>query len=464
MSICSVILAGGTGSRLWPLSRQLYPKQFLSLHGKETMLQRSMNRLKGLDVKSTITICNEDHRFFVAEQLREIDRLDSIILEPSGRNTAPAIALASFLVKDDPLLLVLPADHVIQDEKSFTKAINAAIPLANSGKLITFGILPTNPNTGYGYIKKGTKKAKGFDVAEFVEKPSGALAKKYFSSGNYFWNSGIFLFKASRYLEELKKFRLDVYEACQSSMKNVQKDLDFFRVDKEKFELCPSVSIDYAVMEKTKDALVLPLDIGWNDIGSWSSLWDISKKDKNGNVVVGDVMLHNSTNSYIRSDGKIVATIGINNLIIICTKDAVLVSHKDSAENMKVIIKELKTNARHELIQHCEVFRPWGKYELIDIGEHYKVKKITVNPGAKLSLQKHHHRAEHWIVVSGEAKVRNGETTFILSQNESTFIPIGATHSLENLGEDELKIIEVQSGSYLGEDDIVRFEDLYGRS
>jgi len=457
-------MAGGSGTRLWPLSRASHPKQFLSLHGDDTMLQATLKRLAKLDVHSSITICNEEHRFFVAEQLRGINKLGSIILEPVGRNTAPAIALAAFSVEDDPLLLVLAADHVIQDEAAFTEVVLAAIPLAESGKLVTFGIVPNESHTGYGYIKRGEKKDAGFAVDEFIEKPSFELAQDYVSSGNYYWNSGIFLFRASKYLKELKNFRPDIYEACESSMADVQADLDFLRVDKVKFESCPSESADYAVMEKTKDAVVVPMDAGWSDIGSWSSLWDISVKDDNGNVTHGDVMLHDSSNSYVRTDGKLVATIGVDDLVIISTKDVLMVSHKDSVQDIKVIVDKLKTSSRIEWKLHREVYRPWGKYDLIDIGEQYKAKRITVKPGAKLSVQMHNHRAEHWVVVSGKARVTNGDKTFLLSKNESTYIPVGVVHALENPGKVELELIEVQSGSYLGEDDIVRFEDVYGRS
>ena len=459
-----MIIAGGSGTRLWPISRASHPKQFLSLHDKNTMLQSTVERLEGLDIQSSVTICNEEHRFFVAEQLREIDKLGSIILEPVGRNTAPAIALAALSVNDDPLLLVLAADHVIKDEAAFIRTVSSAIPLAESGKLVTFGIEPNEPHIGYGYIKRGEKKEEGFNVDYFVEKPSLELAQDYVNAGDYYWNSGIFLFKASKYLKELKSFRPDIYEVCEFSMDDIQEDLDFLRVDKEKFQLCPSESVDYAVMEKTKDAVVVPLDAGWSDIGSWSSLWDISEKDVDGNVTHGDVMLYRSNNSYVRTDDKLIAAIGIDDLVIVSTKDVLMISHKDSVENIKVIVKQLKNSSREEWKLHNEVHRPWGKYDLIDNGENYLAKRITVKPGAKLSVQMHNHRAEHWIVVSGKAKVTNGKKTFLLSENESTYIPVGVVHALENPGNEELELIEVQSGSYLGEDDIIRFEDLYGRS
>ena len=463
MSICPVIMAGGSGTRLWPLSRAAHPKQFLRLHGEGTMLQATVKRLSGLDIQASITICNEEHRFFVAEQLREIDKLGSIILEPVGRNTAPAIALAALTAKDDPLLLVLAADHVIQDEDAFREAVIRAIPFAEAGKLVTFGIVPNAPHTGYGYIKRGKDLGEGFEVDAFVEKPSSDVAQDYFSSGDYYWNSGMFLFRASNYLEELKKSRPDILEQCQGSVMDVKTDLDFLRIDKDMFESCPAESVDYAVMEKTSHAVVVQMDAGWSDIGSWSSLWDISEKDGEGNSTHGDVILHNTHNSYVRTDDKLVAVIGVDDLVIVSTKDALMVAHKNSVQDVKMITEVLKFQARSEWLLSREVYRPWGKYDSIDSGERYQAKRITVKPGAKLSVQMHHHRAEHWVVVSGTARVTNGDKTFLLSENESTYIPVGVVHALENPGKVELELIEVQSGSYLGEDDIVRFEDRYGR-
>jgi len=464
VSIHAVILAGGSGTRLWPLSRASRPKQFLTLYGDDTMLQSTMKRLEGLNIKSSVTICNEEHRFFVAEQLREIDKLGSIILEPVGRNTAPAIALAALAAKDDPLLLVLAADHIIQDEAAFTEAVTKAIPLANEGKLVTFGIMPSEPNIGYGYIKRGAEYGAGFEVDAFVEKPTLLAALEYVARPEYYWNSGMFLFKASRYLEELKSLRPDIYSVCVDSMAGSQVDLDFLRIDGNLFESCPSESIDYAVMEKATDSVVVPMDAGWSDIGSWVSLWDVSKKDDAGNVTNGDVILHNSSNSYVSTDGKLVAAVGVSDLIISVTKDVVMVAHKDSVQDIKMIVQQLKRDSRSESELHAMVYRPWGKYDSINTGERYQVKHITVNPGAKLSLQIHHHRAEHWVVVAGTARVTIGDKIFLLSENESTYIPIGVVHSLENPGKVGLELIEVQSGAYLGEDDIVRFEDKYGRN
>jgi len=461
--INAVVMAGGSGTRLWPLSRAGRPKQFLALNGENTMLQATMKRLESLNIESSVTICNEEHRFFVAEQLREINKLGSIILEPVGRNTAPAIALAAFVAEGDPLLLVLAADHVIQDESAFTQAVTEAIPLAEAGKLVTFGVVPNEPHTGYGYIKKGVKHGVGFEVDHFVEKPSIDLAQNYIESGDYLWNSGMFLFKASRYLEELQKFRPDIFEICKRAADSVEADLDFMRIKKEKFLECPSDSIDYAVMEKTDDSVVVAMDAGWSDIGSWSSLWDISEKDENGNVHHGDVLLHETNNSFIRTDDKLVATVGVDDLVIVSTKDVVMVAHKDAAQDAKIIAQQLKASQRSEWELHREVHRPWGKYDSIDSGDNYHVKRLTVKPGAKLSVQMHYHRSEHWVVVAGQARVHYDDKSHDLSVNESTYHGKEVIHALENVGDIPLELIEVQVGSYLGEDDIVRFDDVYGR-
>ena len=402
----AVIMAGGSGTRLWPLSRTGHPKQFLSLHGEMTMLQQTVDRLNGLPIESSVTICNEEHRFFVAEQLRAIDKLGSIILEPVGRNTAPAIALAALTEgNDDPLLLVLAADHVITDVESFTESVKKAMPLAQQGKLVTFGIVPSEPHTGYGYIKVGAELGDGFFVDTFKEKPDQVTAETYLDQGGYYWNSGMFLFRASRYLEELKAYRSDIFNVCSKAMADASPDLDFIRVDADAFAACPGDSIDYAVMENTADAVVVPMDAGWNDIGSWSSLWEIGDKDEDGNAASGDVMLHDVKNSYIRADDKLVAAVGVDDLVVVSTKDALLVAHKNKAQDAKLIAKKLREDGRCEWELHREVYRPWGKYDSIDNGDRYQVKRITVNPGAKLSVQMHHHRAEHWVVVSISIRV-----------------------------------------------------------
>jgi mannose-1-phosphate guanylyltransferase len=461
--IIPVILCGGSGTRLWPISRKLFPKQFISLVNDNTLFQDTILRLPK-EVENPIIICNEDYRFLATEQLRQINKdSNNIILEPIGKNTAPAIALAALATGNDSLLLVLPADHVIKDKEYFNKLVLEAIPLAESGKLVTFGVIPTEAHTGYGYIKGGRKINTGLVVDQFMEKPSTKNARQYFESGEYYWNSGIFLFNASRYLEELNKFRPDIYMACKESMLGKKSDYNFLRLDKESFEKCPSESVDYAVMENTEDAVVIPMDAGWSDVGSWSSLWDITDKDVNGNVIYGDVITHNSTNSFIRSDDKMVAAIGLDNIVVAATKDVVMIANKDSDQDVNIIAKQLKDKNRTEWEKHREVYRPWGKYDVIEHGNRYQVKKITVKPGAALSLQKHHYRAEHWIVVIGTAKVTRGEEILLVRENESVYIPIGMVHALENPGEVDLELIEVQSGSYLGEDDIIRLQDRYGR-
>ncbi len=470
--IYPVIMCGGSGTRLWPLSRAQFPKQFLPLVNDSSMLQDTLKRLP-MGFQSSTFICNEDHRFLVAEQVKQLKiKQPTILLEPKGRNTAPAVTLAAInaLKKDkNALLLVLAADHVINDEDKFHQVINIAKIAAEQGKLVTFGIVPTHAETGYGYIKReakqtGTENKDYFDVAQFVEKPNVETANIYLDSGDYLWNSGMFLFKASRYLEELEKYRPDILVACKKAMELAQQDLDFLRPDEHSFLQCPSESIDYAVMEKTKDAVVVPLDAGWSDVGSYAALWEVSSKDKNNNVLKGDVISHSTTNSYVHSQNKLITTLGVDNLVIIDTPDAVLVANKDKVQNVKEIVEQLKAQNRSESSRHREVYRPWGKYDSVDTGERFQVKRITVNPGAKLSVQMHHHRAEHWIIVSGTAKVTLGEETLLLSENQSTYIPIGVVHALENPGKLPLEMIEVQSGSYLGEDDIVRFEDKYGRA
>jgi mannose-1-phosphate guanylyltransferase len=465
-----IILSGGSGSRLWPLSRQLNPKQFLPLADAElSMLQATIRRLEGLDIAVPRLICNEQHRFLAAEQLRLLGvEQANILLEPVGRNTAPAIALAAlqaFSESKDPVLLVLAADHLIQDIQAFQASIQTALPLAEGGKLVTFGIVPTHPETGYGYIEKGDNVgAGGFAVSRFVEKPDLHTAQEYLASGSYFWNSGMFMFRASRYLEELQRFRPDILAACREALAGGSQDMHFTRVDHAIFAACPEDSVDYAVMEKTADAVMVPLDAGWSDIGSWSALWDVSEKDEQGNAFKGDVLNQNSRNTYVHADSRLVATVGVADLVIVETKDAVLVAHKNHVQDVKKIVEQLKNDCRNEHINHREVYRPWGVYDSIDNGHRYQVKRITVKPGAKLSVQMHHHRAEHWIVVSGTAKVTNGDKTYLVAENQSTYIPIGQVHALENPGVIPLELIEVQSGSYLGEDDIVRFEDKYGRA
>ena len=465
-----IIMAGGSGSRLWPLSRQLNPKQFLPLADADfSMLQATIQRLAGLGAELPRLICNEQHRFLAAEQLRLLGlEKASILLEPVGRNTAPAIALTALQAcseAQDPILLVLAADHLIKDVEAFQTCIQTALPLAQDGKLVTFGIVPTHAETGYGYIEQGIDVGVGgFKVSRFVEKPDLVTAQEYLANGSYFWNSGMFMFRASRYLEELETYRPDILAACRAALAGGSQDMHFTRVDEAAFAACPDDSVDYAVMEKTADAVMVPLDAGWSDIGSWTALWDVSDKDPQGNVFKGDVLNQQSRNTYVHADSRLVATVGLDDLVIVETKDAVLVAHKDHVQDVKKIVEQLKNGSRTEHINHREVYRPWGVYDSVDNGHRYQVKRITVKPGAKLSVQMHHHRAEHWIVVSGTARVTNGEKTYLVCENESTYIPIGQIHALENPGVIPLELIEVQSGSYLGEDDIVRFEDIYGRA
>lgn len=468
MVLCPIIMAGGNGSRLWPLSRVLYPKQFLVLDGDATMLQQTVHRLAGLPCTAPMVICNEEHRFLVAEQLRKIDKLsNNIILEPVGRNTAPAVALAAFSTiqnGDDPLLLVLAADHVIKNEQAFRQAIEYAIPLAEKNRLVTFGIVPQAPETGYGYIRRGEAITENsYQVAQFVEKPNLETANAYLASGEFYWNSGMFLFKASQYLSELKKFRPDIYQACEQALAQTTPDLDFIRVDKAIFSGCPDDSIDYAVMEKTEAAAVVAMDASWNDVGSWSSLWDVSEKDSQENVHKGDVIAVDSQKNYVYSENALVATVGVEDLVIVQTADAVLVARRDQVQNVKKVVEIIKKSGGQEHYTHRDVYRPWGLLSSIDDGERYAVKRATVRPGERLSLQLHHNRAEHWIVVQGTAKVTRGDETFFLTENQSTYLPTGIKHSLENPGKINLELIEVRSGSYLGEDDIIRFEDRYGR-
>ncbi|WP_295799653.1 mannose-1-phosphate guanylyltransferase/mannose-6-phosphate isomerase [uncultured Microbulbifer sp.] len=463
-----VILCGGSGSRLWPLSREAYPKQFLSLAGSDTMLQATARRLDGLDgVQAPILVCNENHRFAAAEQLLEIDRAaQSILLEPCARNTAPAIALAALAATEsgeDPLLLVLPADHVVADAAAFRQSVQAARALAEDGHLVTFGIVPTSAETGYGYIRSGEPVAGGWQVAEFVEKPDLATAEGYLASGEYNWNSGMFLFRATRYLEELGQQRPEILEACRAAMAGAARDLDFTRIDAAAFANCPSDSVDYAVMERTESAAVVPMQAGWSDVGSWSALWELAERDGNDNLLRGDVLAEDASGCLVHGSDRLVGILGVQDLVVVDTDDALMVAHKNRVQEVKTLVQRLKQDRRSEAENHRKVFRPWGYYDSIDGGPRFQVKRIVVKPGCQLSLQMHHHRAEHWIVVRGTAMVTRGDDKLLLTENESTYIPLGVVHRLENPGTIPLELIEVQSGSYLGEDDIVRFEDQYGR-
>ena len=461
-----VLLSGGSGTRLWPLSREAYPKQFLPLVGEETMVQATWTRVAPLADGAPIVVANEEHRFLVAEQLRQIGApTPAILLEPMGRNTAPAIAAAALQAMadgEDPLLLVLPSDHVVRDEAGFRNAVATAIPAAEAGALVTFGIVPDAPETGFGYIQAeaGSDLRK---VLRFVEKPDAVTAQSYLDEGGYYWNSGMFLFRASRVLEELRRFRPDIVQAVQAAFDAAKRDGDFIRLDKEAFAASPSDSIDYAVMEKTDHAMVLPVDIGWSDVGSWSALWDVAERDSSGNAHHGDVIAVDSRNSYAYAQ-RLVALVGVDDIVVVDTPDAVLVAHKDRVQDVKLVVAQLKDGQRSQAVLHREVHRPWGSYDSVDFGSRHQVKRIKVKPGAQLSLQSHQHRAEHWIVVKGIARVTRNNDVFELFENQSTYIPIGAKHRLENPGTEMLELVEVQSGDYLGEDDIVRYSDIYGRS
>jgi mannose-1-phosphate guanylyltransferase / mannose-6-phosphate isomerase len=469
MQLVPVILSGGAGTRLWPLSRELHPKQLLALTSERTMIQETALRTRGMAATADpIIVCNEQHRFMVAEQLRLIGiKPAANVLEPVGRNTAPAIALAAHaaLAEHGPdcVLLVLPADHVIRNVAAFQEAVKLALPAAAVGKLVAFGIVPNQPETGYGYIRRAKGDGAVAPIAEFVEKPSLEKAKQFLASGDYFWNSGMFLFGAKRYLDELAKHAGDIAAASLDAYAQATRDLDFLRIDADAFAKCRSDSIDYAVMEKTRDAVMVPLDAGWSDVGSWSSLHEAVAQDVQGNVSKGDVIVEDTTGSYLYAESRLIAAVGLKDHVVVETKDAVLVAPKDKVQDVKKLVARLKSEGRYEHSLHREVHRPWGSYDSVENGERFQVKRLSVKPGASMSLQMHHHRAEHWIVVSGTARITRGDETFLLSENESTYIPIGAKHRIENPGKVPLHIIEVQSGSYLGEDDIVRFEDRYGR-
>ena len=464
-----VILSGGSGTRLWPLSREAYPKQFLALAGTDTMLQATWRRVEAIASGAPILVANEEHRFMVAEQMREVGCTPAaVILEPVARNTAPAIAVAALQATrtgDDPLLLVLPSDHVIRDDEAFRAAVVEASAVAMAGSLVTFGIKPSAAETGYGYIRAGAPLTDGRvrAVAEFVEKPDAATAAGYVASGDYVWNSGMFLFRASAFLAELERLEPAMLEACRTAIAQARRDEDFVRLDRDAFSAAPSTSIDYAVMEKTPHAAVMPIDVGWNDVGSWAALWQIAEQDGEGNAHHGDVVARGCRNTLAWGDGRLIALLGLQDVVVVDTADALLVAHKDHVQEVKDIVAGLKAAGRPEPTWHRKVYRPWGSYDAIDAGERFQVKRIMVKPGAQLSLQMHHHRAEHWIVVSGTGRITRGDETLILSENQSTYIPLGVTHRLENPGRLPLQLIEVQSGSYLGEDDIVRFEDVYGR-
>ncbi len=468
--IVPVILSGGSGTRLWPLSREAYPKQFLPLVDQNTLLQNTALRIAGLaDVATPLVVCNQEHRFMVAEQLRAIGiQPATAILEPVGRNTAPAVAVAALHAQcdgADPTLLILPADHVIADVEGFRTAVRQVATHAEAGRLITFGIVPTAPETGYGYIKAGAPLDDSgvCAVERFVEKPDADTAQTYFQSGTYSWNSGMFMFRASSFLAELEQFAPAVLAACQQALATGRADRDFLWLDGAAFAACPKDSIDYAVMEKTDHAVVLPLEVGWNDVGSWSALWEVGERNGDGNIARGDVIEVDTRDSYVDATSRLVATVGVEHLVVVETADAVLVATKDRVQDVKTVVDRLKARRRPEGSSHRKVYRPWGFYDSIDLDQRFQVKRIMIKPGACISSQMHHHRAEHWVVVSGTARVHRGDEEYLLTENQSTYIPVGVPHRLTNPGKIPLEIIEVQSGSYLGEDDIVRFEDIYGR-
>ena len=470
-----IIIAGGSGTRLWPLSRTQFPKQFLTLSGEQTMLQQTLSRLDGLDVASPILLCNRDHRFIVAEQLRQIGvEQPQIILEPVERNTAPAIAIAALQAlkqHHNPQLLVLAADHLIEDIPAFHRAIKVAQQQAEAGQLVTFGIVPTAPETGYGYIERSpadsaqlTETAnQAYKVKRFIEKPDQNTANRLLQTDNYYWNSGMFLMRAKEYLQALKTHRKEIYHCCQQAVERIEQQFEFTQLPEEIFAQCPSESIDYAVMEQAENVSVAPLDAGWNDIGSWSVLWSVDQKDNQGNSTRGDIITHQTRNSLIHAESRLIATVGVDDLVVIETKDAVLIAQKERSQEVKQIVEQLNQSNRCHAKHHRVIYRPWGCFDSIEEGERFKVKRITVKPGEKLSLQKHNHRAEHWVVVSGTAKVTKNEKTITLTENESIYIHVGEIHALENPGKIPLDLIEVQTGSYLGEDDIERLEDNYGR-
>ncbi|UTH37463.1 mannose-1-phosphate guanylyltransferase/mannose-6-phosphate isomerase [Pseudomonas sp. KHPS1] len=466
-----IILSGGSGSRLWPLSRKLYPKQFLALTGERTLFQQTLQRLSIEGMQPPVLVANQEHRFIVLEQLEQIGQQSQmLLLEPFGRNTAPAVAMAALqLVAEgrDELMLVLPADHVLDDQQAFRQALALATVAAEKGEMVLFGVPADRPETGYGYIRgqaDGTLPDGVARVASFVEKPDAQRATEYVASGDYYWNSGMFLFRASRFLEELKHHDVDIYDTCLLALERSKRDGTQIAIDPATFACCPDNSIDYAVMEKTTRACVVPLAAGWNDVGSWSSIWEVHDKDAAGNVTKGDVVVEDSRNCLIHGNGKLVSVLGLDDIVVVETKDAMMVAHKDRVQDVKKLVSRLDEQGRCETQNHCEVYRPWGSYDSVDMGGRFQVKHITVKPGAQLSLQMHHHRAEHWIVVSGTAKVTCDDREFLLTENQSTYIPMTSVHRLSNPGKIPLEIIEVQSGTYLGEDDIERLEDVYGRS